>query len=898
MSARNLVIVESPAKAKTIGKYLGDDFTVAASVGHIRDLPLPKELPADMKKGPYGRFAVNVEEGFEPYYVVNPDKKKTVSELKKLLKEADALYLATDEDREGEAIAWHLLEALKPKKSLPVYRMVFHEITKEAIQKALTETRELDMPLVDAQETRRILDRLVGYELSPVLWRKVRRGTSAGRVQSVATRLVVDRERERMAFKAASYWDVTGEFITSELSDRSADTPAFTAQLRTLDGQRVATGRDFTDAGELKKSLRANVTVLTEESARLLIEALDGAKATVGNLESKPYTRRPAAPFTTSSLQQEASRKLRMGARHTMSTAQRLYENGYITYMRTDSVVLSGEAIRASRAQIQEMYGAEYVPDRPRVYTNKSQGAQEAHEAIRPAGSNFRTPAQVSSQLSGDEFRLYELIWKRTVASQMADAKGTTTSVTLDVEGKGRTAQFGASGTIITFRGFLAAYEEGRDQSRYAEHDDKDKRLPQMKEGQQLTAAEYTPNGHETTPPPRYTEASLVRALEERGIGRPSTYAATISVIQDRGYVEKKGSALVPSWLAFSVVKLLEEHFGTLVDYEFTADMEAGLDRIAAGNTDRVHWLSDFYYGKSGSFDTPAEGGLKATLDNLGDIDARAINTVPIGNGIDLRMGQYGPYIERAVEGSDTPQRANVPADLAPDELTLEKAEELMARAKDDGRVLGRDPDSGFEILAKDGRYGPYVTENLELDETTRALPKTKQPKPRTASLFKDMDLATVTLEDALKLLSLPRVVGKDAEGVEITAQNGRYGPYLKKGTDSRSLETEAQLFTITEEEALALYAQPKRRGRAAAKPPIAELGVDPTSEKPIVIKDGRFGMYITDGTTNVTLRKDESPETMTHERAVERLAEKRAKGPAKRKTTRKSSSRAKSTKK
>ena len=898
MSARNLVIVESPAKAKTIGKYLGVDFTVAASVGHIRDLPLPKELPADMKKGPYGRFAVNVEEGFEPYYVVNPDKKKTVSELKKLLKEADALYLATDEDREGEAIAWHLLEALKPKKSLPVYRMVFHEITKEAIQKALTETRELDMPLVDAQETRRILDRLVGYELSPVLWRKVRRGTSAGRVQSVATRLVVDRERERMAFKAASYWDVTGEFITSELEDRSVDTPAFTAQLRTLDGQRVATGRDFTDTGELKKSLKGNVTVLTEESARLLIDALDGAKATVGNLESKPYTRRPAAPFTTSSLQQEASRKLRMGARHTMSTAQRLYENGYITYMRTDSVVLSGEAIRASRAQIQEMYGAEYVPDRPRVYTNKSQGAQEAHEAIRPAGSNFRTPAQVSSQLSGDEFRLYELIWKRTVASQMADAKGTTTSVTLDVEGKGRTAQFGASGTIITFRGFLAAYEEGRDQSRYAEHDDKDKRLPQMKEGQQLTAAQYTPNGHETTPPPRYTEASLVRALEERGIGRPSTYAATISVIQDRGYVEKKGSALVPSWLAFSVVKLLEEHFGTLVDYEFTADMEAGLDRIAAGNTDRVHWLSDFYYGKSGSFDTPAEGGLKATLDNLGDIDARAINTVPIGNGIDLRMGQYGPYIERAVEGSDTPQRANVPADLAPDELTLEKAEELMARAKDDGRVLGRDPDSGFEILAKDGRYGPYVTENLELDEATKALPKTKQPKPRTASLFKDMDLATVTLEDALKLLSLPRVVGKDAEGVEITAQNGRYGPYLKKGTDSRSLETEAQLFTITEEEALALYAQPKRRGRAAARPPIAELGVDPTSEKPIVIKDGRFGMYITDGTTNVTLRKDESPETMTHERAIERLAEKRAKGPAKRKTTRKSSSRAKSTKK
>ncbi|MDO5645116.1 MAG: type I DNA topoisomerase [Dermabacter sp.] len=890
--ARNLVIVESPAKAKTIAKYLGDDFTVAASVGHIRDLPLPKDLPADMKKGPFGRFAVNVDNGFEPYYVVNADKKKTVTELKKLLKESDALYLATDEDREGEAIAWHLLEALKPKKSLPVYRMVFHEITKEAIQKALDQTRDLDMPLVDAQETRRILDRLVGYELSPVLWRKVQRGTSAGRVQSVATRLVVERERERMAFVSASYWSIAGEFITSSIDQRSASTPSFTANLRSVDGARVATGRDFDDAGALKDGAKGAVTVLDEAAARALIEALEGQSARVAQLESKPYTRRPAAPFTTSSLQQEASRKLRMGARHTMSTAQRLYENGYITYMRTDSVVLSGEAVRAARSQITEMYGADYVPDRPRVYSSKAQGAQEAHEAIRPAGANFRTPAQVSSQLSGDEFRLYELIWKRTIASQMADAKGTTTSVLLEVSGAGREAQFSVAGTIITFKGFLAAYEEGRDQGRYddapgGQGGSDQTRLPQLSEGQTLAVAALDPSGHDTTPPPRYTEASLVRALEERGIGRPSTFAATISVIQDRGYVGKKGTALVPSWLAFSVVKLLEQHFGTLVDYDFTADMEAGLDAIAAGRSDRVHWLSDFYFGPGGSTEDPADGGLRATLDNLGDIDARAINTMPIGEGIDLRIGQYGPYVERAVEGSETPQRANVPEDLAPDELTLAKAVELLERAKDDGRVLGRDPDTGFEVVARDGRYGPYVTENLELDEETAKLPKTKQPKPRTASLFKDMDLSSITLEDALKLLSLPRVVGADAEGTEITAQNGRYGPYLKKGTDSRSLESEAQLFSITLEEALAIYAQPKQRGRAAAKPPLAELGTDPTSEKPIVVKDGRFGPYITDGTTNVTLRKDESPETMTHEVAVERLAEKRAKGPAK-KTTRK----------
>ena len=887
---RHLVIVESPAKARTIGRYLGDEFIVEASVGHIRDLPQPKDLPADMKKGPFGRFAVDVDNDFEPYYVVSADKKKKVAELKKLLKEADTLYLATDEDREGEAIAWHLLQALRPNKSMPVHRMVFHEITKEAITKALDQTRDLDTALVDAQETRRILDRLVGYEVSPVLWRKIKQGTSAGRVQSVATRLVVDRERERMAFVASSYWDVTGTFAS-----QTEDTP-FTAQIRTVDGSRVAYGRDFRDDGTLKT---AGAVVLTEESTAELIAALEGAPATVTSLESKPYTRRPAAPFTTSSLQQEASRKLRLGARETMRVAQSLYENGYITYMRTDSVNLSQEAIRASRAQATELYGAEYVPDKPRVYTTKSQGAQEAHEAIRPAGASFRSPAQLAGELSGEQFRLYELIWKRTIASQMADAKGTTTSAQLTAENGGRSAMFAASGTIITFRGFLAAYEEGRDASRYKD-DDSDKRLPQMREGEVLDVRALEAAGHETTPPPRYTEASLVRALEERGIGRPSTYAATISTIQDRGYVLRRGSALVPSWIAFAVVRLLEEHFGTFIDYDFTAQMEGDLDRIARGELGRPQYLHNFYDGDG----TGEIGhlGLRHTVENLGDIDARAINSIPIGEGITLRVGRYGAYVERAataddgtpLEGAD-PVRASVPDDVAPDELTVAKATELLARQKDDGRVLGTDPATGHEIIAKDGRFGPYVTEVLPEDPDDKT-PKSKRPKPRTGSLFTSMDLATVNLEQALKLLSLPRVVGTDPEGNEITAQNGRYGPYMKKGTDSRSLESEDQIFSITLDEALAIYAQPKQRGRAAAKPPLKELGTDPTSEKPIVIQDGRFGPYITDGTTNVTLRKDDTLETLTHEIAVERLAEKRAKGPAKKPATRRTSTTKKTT--
>lgn len=893
MSAgRKLVIVESPAKARTIAGYLGEGFDVEASVGHIRDLPQPSELPADMKKGPYGKFAVDVENGFAPYYVVDADKKKKVAELKKLLKESDELYLATDEDREGEAIAWHLLAELKPK--IPVKRMVFHEITREAITRALENTRELDERLVDAQETRRILDRLYGYEVSPVLWRKVRQGLSAGRVQSVATRLVVERERERMAFVAADYWDVTGTFAVADASE-----PTFTARLTGVDGSRVATGRDFDDRGGLKTR---DAVALDEARAAVLVAGLDGAAFTVQSLETKPYTRRPAAPFTTSTLQQEASRKLRMSSRQAMRTAQTLYENGYITYMRTDSPALSTQAVDAARRQVAELYGSEYVPDKPRVYTSKAKGAQEAHEAIRPAGDHFRTPAQVSRELSGDQFKLYELIWKRTVASQMADARGQTASVRLAAtattpDGPVATV-FSASGTVITFRGFLAAYEEGRDRGRYDETEGgaggpDDARLPQMAQGDAVTASDLAADGHRTSPPPRYTEASLVKALEERGIGRPSTYAATIGVIQDRGYVTNRGQALVPTWLAFAVTRLLEENFDRLVDYNFTAGMEEDLDAIAAGQRDRVDWLTEFYFGDRSS--SVATGGLRGLVDNLGEIDAREVNSIDVGEGITLRVGRYGPYLEAPGEGPDAePRRASVPDDLAPDELTVAKARELLETMPDGDKVLGTDPATGTQIVARNGRYGPYVTEVLpepELDPGLSATARKKAlaaaPKPRTGSLFKSMSLATVTLDDALRLLSLPRVVGVDPEsGAEITAQNGRYGPYLKKGTDSRTIASEDQLFTVTLEEALAIYAQPKRGRGQTATPPLRELGTDPTSGKPIVVKEGRFGAYVTDGETNRTLPRDVTPETITPEQAVELLAEKRAAGPAKKRTT------------
>ncbi|WP_431783914.1 type I DNA topoisomerase [Streptomyces chumphonensis] len=880
---RRLVIVESPAKAKTIKGYLGPGYVVEASVGHIRDLPNgAAEVPAKYKGEPWARLGVNVDHDFEPLYVVNSDKKDQVRKLKELLAESDELYLATDEDREGEAIAWHLQEVLKPK--VPVRRMVFNEITKDAIRAAVDNTRDLDQKLVDAQETRRILDRLYGYEVSPVLWKKVMPRLSAGRVQSVATRLVVERERERMAFRSAEYWDLTGTFGTGRTGDAS-DPSTLTARLTAVDGRRIAQGRDFGADGQLKRA--DQVLHLDEQTARALAAALADVPFAVRSVESKPYRRSPYAPFRTTTLQQEASRKLGMGAKVTMQVAQRLYENGFITYMRTDSTTLSETAVSAARAQVTQLYGADYLPDKPRSYAGKVKNAQEAHEAIRPSGDRFRTPAETG--LTGEQFRLYELIWKRTVASQMKDAVGQ--SVTVKVAGRaadGRDAEFSATGKIITFHGFLKAYVEGADDPN-AELDDRERRLPQVSEGDALRVEEISADGHATKPPARYTEATLVKELEEREIGRPSTYASIISTILDRRYVFKKGTALVPSFLSFAVVGLLEKHFGRLVDYDFTAQMEEDLDRIARGDAESVPWLRRFYFGEgetttggaaeAGNGDGDHLGGLKELVSDLGAIDAKGVSSFPVGQGIMLRVGRYGPYVEKPGPEGETGQRADVPDDLPPDELTVEMAEELFARPSGE-RELGTDPASGNPVVAKSGRYGPYVTEVLP-----EGTPKTGKNavKPRTASLFKSMDLDTVTLEDALRLLSLPRVVGVDPEsGHEITAQNGRYGPYLKKGTDSRSLETEEQLFTVTLEQAQALYAQPKQRGRAAAKPPLKELGNDPFNDRPVVVKDGRFGPYVTDGETNATLRRDDDVETITKERAFELLAEKRAKGPAK----------------
>ncbi|MFK0287654.1 type I DNA topoisomerase [Streptomyces sp. NPDC090499] len=879
---RRLVIVESPAKAKTIKGYLGPGYVVEASVGHIRDLPNGAAEVPEQYTGEVRRLGVDVEHDFQPIYVINADKKAQVKKLKDLLKESDELFLATDEDREGEAIAWHLQEVLKPK--IPVKRMVFHEITKDAIRAAVANPRQLNQKLVDAQETRRILDRLYGYEVSPVLWKKVMPRLSAGRVQSVATRLVVERERERIAFRSAEYWDLTGTFGTGRAGDPS-DPSALVARLQAVEGKRVAQGRDFDSLGQLKT---ANTLHLDEANARALAAALENTRFSVRSVESKPYRRSPYAPFRTTTLQQEASRKLGFGAKATMQVAQKLYENGYITYMRTDSTTLSDTAIAAARAQVTQLYGADYLPSAPRTYAAKVKNAQEAHEAIRPSGDRFRTPAETG--LTGDQFKLYELIWKRTVASQMKDATGN--SVTVKIAGTaadGRDVEFSASGKTITFHGFLKAYVEGADDPN-AELDDRERRLPQVAEGDPLSAEEITVDGHATKPPARYTEASLVKELEEREIGRPSTYASIIGTILDRGYVFKKGTALVPSFLSFAVVNLLEKHFGRLVDYDFTARMEDDLDRIAAGQAQAVPWLKRFYFGEggedtatggaadAGNGDGDHLGGLKELVTDLGAIDAREVSSFPVGNNIVLRVGRYGPYIERGEKDAEGHQRADVPEDLAPDELSVELAEELLAKPSGDFE-LGADPETGHQIIARDGRYGPYVTEVLP-----EGTPKTGKNavKPRTASLFKTMSLDTVTLADALQLMSLPRVVGADAEGQEITAQNGRYGPYLKKGTDSRSLTSEDQLFTITLEEALAIYAQPKQRGRAAAKPPLKELGTDPVSEKPVVVKDGRFGPYVTDGETNATLRSGDSVETITPERGYELLAEKRAKAPAK----------------
>ena len=790
------------------------------------------------------------------------------------------------------------METLKPR--VPVKRMVFHEITEPAILEAAENPRDLDIDLVDAQETRRILDRLYGYEVSPVLWKKVAPKLSAGRVQSVATRIIVQRERDRMAFRSASYWDILAR-LDASVSDPQAQPPTFAARLTNVDGLRVATGRDFDSLGVLRKA--DEVVVLDQAGATALANNLQGAQLSVASADEKPYTRRPYPPFMTSTLQQEAGRKLRFSSERTMSIAQRLYENGYITYMRTDSTTLSQSAITAARNQARQLYGEEYVSPSPRQYTRKVKNAQEAHEAIRPAGETFATPDAVRRELDGDEFRLYELIWQRTVASQMADARGTTLSLRIEGRAGEQQVVFSASGRTLTFPGFLKAYVETVDERAGGEADDAERRLPNVSPGQRLAAIELTPDGHSTNPPARYTEASLVKALEELGIGRPSTYSSIIKTIQDRGYVYKKGSALVPSWIAFAVIGLLEQHFGRLVDYDFTAAMEDELDAIASGNERRTNWLNNFYFGGDhGVPDSVARsGGLKRLVGvNLEGIDAREVNSIKVfddaeGRPVFVRVGKNGPYLERTVTGDDgepTPQRANLNDSLTPDELTLEVAEELFATPQE-GRVLGVDPATGHEIVAKDGRYGPYVTEVLPKSEGddgsagagAKKGKKPTGPKPRTGSLLRTMDLQTVTLEDALKLLSLPRVVGVDpASGEEITAQNGRYGPYLKRGTDSRSLATEEQMFTITLDEALKIYSEPKRSGRqAASAPPLRELGNDPASGKPMVIKDGRFGPYVTDGETNASLRKGDDVLSITDERAAELLADRRARGPVKR---------------
>ncbi|WP_392507997.1 type I DNA topoisomerase [Naumannella halotolerans] len=873
-STKTLVIVESPTKATKIAGYLGDDYIVESSRGHISDLPTnASSVPAKYKGEKWARLGVDVDHDFEAIYVVPPEKKPTITSLKQALAEADELLLATDGDREGEAIAWHLQRQLKPK--VPTRRMVFHEITESAIRESLTQLRDLDMDLVDAQETRRILDRLYGFEVSPVLWRKMTQNLSAGRVQSVATRLVVDRERERIAFRSAAYWDLAAQLDAGA----EAEPRSFRSRVTEIGDHRIAQGRDFDARGQLTASGSTAVIALDETAANTIAGSIRAAELSVKQVESKPYTRRPYAPFRTTTMQQEAGRKLGFSAQRAMSVAQDLYEGGYITYMRTDSVQLSNSAISAARAQVKQLFGDSYLPKSPRVYTSKVKNAQEAHEAIRPAGDTFRTPAQTG--LNGDAFRLYELIWMRTVASQMADAVGETVTVRIQADLPGSvtvtspaaqvtadTAQLVASGRTITFHGFLKAYVESVDDGA---SDDQQTRLPQLTQGQSLSAEEVIAAGHETRPPARYTEPSLVAKLEELEIGRPSTYASILRTITARDYVFKRGAALVPTWLAFAVTRLLEEHFTQLVDYDFTAKLEQTLDQVAGGNAERVRVLSDFYFG-----DGDAEG-LKELTTELGDIDARKISTFGIGDldsGLTVRVGRYGTIVEQAPEGDGEGKRAAVPDDLPPDELTVEKAKELLARPMGEERELGLHPDTHRPIVARSGRFGPYVTEVLAEDAP-------KGTKPRTGSLFSSMDLDTIDLDTALKLLSLPRTVG-ELDGETVTAQNGRYGPYLKKGSDSRSLETEEQIFTVTIDQAKAIYDQPKRRGRAAAKPPLKELGNDPNTEKPMVVKDGRFGPYVTDGETMASLRRGDDVETITPERGAELLAEKRAKGPAK----------------
>lgn len=931
-----LVIVESPTKAKKIGGYLGSEYTVMASVGHIRDLAQPSQVPA-ADKTKFGKFGVDVEDGFKPYYIVDGNKKKTVSELKSALKKADTLYLATDEDREGEAIAWHLVQTLKPK--VPVKRMVFHEITKEAIKASLDNTRDVDDDMVDAQETRRILDRLYGYELSPVLWRKVGPGLSAGRVQSVATRLIVERERERMAFVRAPYWDVTA---TLEAPDADGNNVAFDSRMVSLGGRRLAGSKDFGADGKLTAAgAKDQVVQLDEAQASAIAQALEFATFTVASMETKPYRRRPVPPFTTSTLQQTAGNRLGMSSRQTMRAAQGLYENGYITYMRTDSVTLSQEAIAAAREAVVKHFGENYLSDAPKQYATKTAGAQEAHECIRPAGAKFRDPAEIASKVPADQLKLYTLIWQRTLACQMADATGSTATVRLSAptESNGE-AMFQASGTVIEFPGFMKATGEGRRASAESKKGDAagsveqaaqsgksskaDKKsddnvsLPPMNPGDALAAVAVGADGHETQPPARYTEASLVKTLEQKEIGRPSTYASIISTIIDRGYVYERGRALIPSWLAFSVVKLLETKFPRYVDYEFTADMESGLDQIASGQETGRNWLTRFYFGSgegAAQSADEAHAGLQQQVAQLGEIDAREINTIEIGDGLHVRVGRYGPYLEDVnhLDDEGNPKRASLPDTLAPDELTVEVGHDLIENHSGGPRALGVDPVSGGTVEVRNGRFGPYVAlvmpsadagadGDVAGDDKPKKVKSAKKAadRPKMASLFKTMSPESLTLDDALRLLSLPREVGSyeeanaqtgEVQTVVVQANNGRYGPYLTKTgadgkSDTRSLASEDEIFTVDLDKAKELFAQPKYgrgRGRGAAKPPLRELGVDPETQKQVTIKEGFYGAYITDGETNRTLPKQYAPESIEPAEAFRLLAEKRAQGPSKR---------------
>jgi DNA topoisomerase I len=857
-----LVVVESPAKARTISGYLGPGYVVEASFGHVRDLPRnAADVPAKYKSESWARLGVDVDNDFSALYVVSADRRQQIAKLRKLTAEVDEVFLATDEDREGEAIAWHLVETLKPR--VPVKRMVFHEITKPAIQAAVANPRQIDRSLVDAQEARRILDRLYGYEVSPVLWKKVMPkapdGTtlSAGRVQSVATRIVVERERQRMRFRSAEYWDIQAMLAAEDGTPRT-----FPATLVALDGDRIATGKDF-DPQLGKVRPNAAVVHLDADGARGLAARLEGRPFTVTRVEEKPYRRRPYAPFITSTLQQEAARKLRFSSASTMRVAQRLYENGYITYMRTDSVNLSESALTAARQQVRELYGDRFVPPEPRRYTGKVKNAQEAHEAIRPAGDTFRTPGDVAAELSTDEFKLYELIWRRTVASQMTDAVGSSVSVRIRATSStGEEADFGASGKTITDPGFLRAYVESSDDEE-AESEDTEHRLPNLTRDQRLTAEELQAVGHVTQPPARFTEASLIKALEELGIGRPSTYTSIMQTIQDRGYVFKRAQALIPSFLAFAVVGLLEQHFPQLVDYAFTASMEDDLDEIAGGEAAAVDFLRSFYFGSQvGDAGSVARsGGLRRMVtEQLGDIDARVVNSIPLFDGVVVRVGRFGPYLQRGDEDSD---RVSLPDGIAPDELTPEKVDELFLGGGGE-RKLGEHPETGEPVLLKSGRYGPYVATG-----------------ERKSSLLRSQSPESLTFEDALRLLALPRTVGVAADGEQVLAASGRYGPYVKKGDDFRSLETEEAIFTVSLDEALALLAAPKTRGRRQAAAPLRELGVDPVTEKPLVVKDGRFGPYVTDGETNASLRRGQSVESLTIENASELLSDRRARGPA-----------------